>query len=88
MSELKKIIYNCKQATFLIEKRMLGRITFRERIELHIHLLGCNVCKLYGRQSQKINQMIKHLIVAAQPTLNADFKADLQRKITERLKKK
>ena len=38
MDPLKKIIYNCKQATFLIEKKMIGRITFRQHIELRIHL--------------------------------------------------
>ncbi len=38
MSQLKKIQYNCKKATFLIEKKMLSRITFREHIELRIPL--------------------------------------------------
>ncbi len=61
MNQLKKIQYNCKQATFLIEKRQLSKLTFREVIELRIHLAGCSVCKLYDKQSQMITAMVKQL---------------------------
>ena len=38
---MNKVISNCKRATFLVEKRMIGSITFGEYIGLRIHLLGC-----------------------------------------------
>jgi hypothetical protein len=90
MSYLKRIQYNCKKATFLIEKKMDSHITFREQIELHIHLAGCSVCKLYGKQSQIINTMVQQLWHSSMPDqiqLDDDFKKELQERIEEELNK-
>jgi hypothetical protein len=90
MSELKRIIYNCEKATFLIDKRMESKITFRERIELRIHLIQCDVCKLYIKQSEKINEMIKSLLktpAGVEIRLDDTFKDELQVKIDARLNK-
>ena len=90
MGALKKIIYNCKKATFLIDKKMIGHITFREHIELRIHLFGCSVCKLYGKQSRMINDMVQQLFRSSQPeqiTLDDKFKKELQDRIEAELNK-
>ena len=90
MSYLKRIIYNCKQATFLIEKRETGRLTLRERFELRIHLLGCRFCRLYKKQSRTINQMVQTLFKSSmQPGIKLDdkFKKILQARIEEELNK-
>ena len=90
MSQLKKIQYNCKQATFLIEKKLLSRITFREHIELRIHLMGCSVCKLYGKQTRVINDMVQQLFKSSQrgeARLDDNFKMELQERIETELNK-
>jgi len=90
MDPLKKIIYNCKQATFLIEKKMIGRITFRQHIELRIHLFGCSVCTLYGKQSRMIHTMVLQLFRSSQPKqirLDDEFKKELQDRIEAELNK-
>jgi len=90
MSQLKKIQYNCKKATFLIEKKMLTRITFREHIELRIHLLGCSVCRIYGKQSRIINDMVRQLFKSSMPgeaRLDDNFKKELQERIEIELNK-
>ena len=90
MSNLKSIIYNCRQATFLIEKRMLSKLTFKERIELRIHLAGCDVCTLYVKQSQKINEMVKALLKDKTGTsvqLDKRFKVTMQERIEDKLGK-
>lgn len=90
MSELKKIIYNCKQATFLIEKRQIISLTIRERIELRIHLAGCSVCTLFQKQSIVINRMVKDLIRSADHTtitLDEDYKKELQEQIDKEMDK-
>jgi hypothetical protein len=91
MSQLKKIIHNCKQATVLIEKRMVGHITFREYIVLRIHQYGCSMCRLYDKQSQIINDVVQQLY-RAKPTasvrLDDRFKQTLQSRIDEELNKK
>jgi hypothetical protein len=90
MSQLKKIQYNCKKATSLIEKKMLSRITFREHIELRIHLLGCSVCRVYGKQSRIINDMVRQLFKSSMPgegRLDESFKKELQERIEVELNK-
>jgi hypothetical protein len=90
MTHLKKIIYNCKQATLLIEKRAIQRLSFREFIELRIHLYGCSFCRLYKKQSRVINEMVQELFhgsMKAGMRLNDDFKKELQERIEEELNK-
>jgi len=50
-TDLEKIAYNCRQATFLIEKKQGAELTGREKLELKIHLAGCYICRVYEQQS-------------------------------------
>jgi hypothetical protein len=90
MGPLKKITHNCKKATFLIEKKLIGRITLREQLELRIHLFGCSVCRIYQNQTFKITEMIRQLFhnaVNSETKLDDEFKKDLQDRIEEELNK-
>ncbi len=90
MEALKKITHNCKKATFLIEKKLIGRITLREHIELRIHLFGCGVCRIYQKQTIKISEMVRQLFhssVNRDTKLDDNFKKDLQERIEEELNK-
>ena len=91
MSDFKNIIYNCRQATFLIEKRMLSKLTFKEGIELRVHLMGCGACTLYVKQSQKINELLKQLLKSGSIDavhLDDNFKEAMQGQIEEKLNQK
>jgi len=83
---LKKIIYNCKQATFLIEKRMSGKITAPEAVQLQIHLAGCSICRTYQKQSLLINQLFTGF-QSDKIKLDDDFKAKLQQRIEKEINK-
>lgn len=90
MNKLKEIIYNCRQATFLIEKKQLTTLTLREKLELKIHLTGCSVCRVFQRQSVLINRLVRdlfHIPPSAGATLDQPFKNELQARIDEELKK-
>jgi hypothetical protein len=90
MEALKKITHNCKKATFLIEKKLIGRITLREHIELRIHLFGCGVCRIYQKQTIKISEMVHQLFhssVNRDTKLDDNFKKDLQERIEDELNK-
>lgn len=90
MGPLKKITHNCKKATFLIEKKLIGRITLREQLELQIHLFGCSVCRIYQKQTIKISEMIRQLFhnaVNKGTKLDDEFKKDLQDRIEDGLNK-
>ncbi len=90
MSILRNIRYNCKEATFLIEKKLIDKLTLREKVQLHIHLYGCSVCKVFDKQSKLINEMVKQLLAnnnSETKTLDDTFKNDLQNRIDERVNK-
>ncbi len=89
MDPIKKIAYNCRQATYLIEKQQISSITLKEKIELKIHLMGCSICKLFQQQSMLINKMAsKHFADQHKHiSLDTQFKEDLQQKINDRLHK-
>src|SRR4051812_1772231 len=90
MGQLQKIRYNCRQATFLIEKKQIERLTFREQIELRIHLAGCSVCKLYSKQSLLINNIVQQLFYTSMKHelhLDDSFKKNLQERIDAELNK-
>jgi hypothetical protein len=89
MGVIKKIQYDCRHATYLIEKRQHTLLTIRERMQLVIHLSGCSVCRLFQRQSRWINRMLRmlfHSTLGQESILSEDFKRQLQQKIDERLK--
>lgn len=90
-NKLKQISYNCKQATFLIEKKQTGKITLREYFALKFHLAGCSLCRIYLKQSLNINRMVKRLFHADEPaelTLDDHFKQNLQESIDQYLDRK
>lgn len=90
MGAIKKIRYNCHKATLLIEKKLIDKITFREEIELRIHLVGCSVCRIFGKQSRMINKMVQQLFHSANNNnlhLDDNFKKELQERIEEELDK-
>lgn len=41
----------CKKATYLISKKEEGKLLFTEKIQLHLHLLMCSLCRLFEKQS-------------------------------------
>ena len=90
MSALKRIIYNCQKATYLADKKMNGRISVKEQFELNIHLIRCDMCKRYIKQSKKINEMITILLKSPLPTyirLDDRFKTELQVRIDKEINK-
>ena len=88
-AELTKIAYNCRKATFLIEKQQTGKITWREKLELKLHLTGCAICVTFMSQSAAINQMAKKLANKDANALKLDdgFKEQLQTRINSQLDK-
>jgi hypothetical protein len=51
----KKTIYNCKQATFLITKKSEQKLSIAENLKLFYHLLFCDPCKEFAKQSHIID---------------------------------
>jgi len=88
MGAIKKIQYNCREATYLIEKRQHARLSIKERIHLLIRLSGCSVCRLFHQQRRMINRVVKGMFketAGEERRLDEDVKREMQDKINERL---
>jgi len=88
MRKRRKIATDCEKATFLIEKSESGLLSFRENLELHIHLAGCSVCRIFQQQSRLINVMAKNIFkmsAAGEAKLDKQFKQELQENIEEKI---
>ena len=87
--EITRIAYNCKKATYLIEKQQFGTITLQEKFQLELHLKGCGACAIFQKQSLLINQFVRNLVLPEQHELKLGdgFKKQLQEKIGQKLDK-
>lgn len=65
----RRIVYDCHEATLLSIKKDEGKITLRERVQLWYHLLACDPCRNFIKQSALINQAGKKLqqLMGTQP---------------------
>jgi hypothetical protein len=65
----RKIVFDCHQATFLSLKKDAGTITLLERLKLSYHLLYCDPCRQFIRQSHAIDSGGKalHDVLQANP---------------------
>jgi hypothetical protein len=88
MGVIKKIQYDCRSATYLIEKGQEVRLSIGERIRLFIHLRGCSVCRLFRKQSTLINRAMRglfHTVDSRPHSLDEAAKQAMQEKINQRL---
>lgn len=51
----------CKEATALAAKSQDASLTFKQRIQLRIHLCVCRLCTRYVRQLQFLKQALQRL---------------------------
>ncbi|MES3018694.1 MAG: hypothetical protein V4721_12980 [Bacteroidota bacterium] len=82
-----QILYDCKNATFLLEKKSDVRLSVKESFELNLHLASCSICRLYQFQTARISVMIKQILSNREINqLDKQFKAELQECINTKQK--
>jgi hypothetical protein len=85
---MNKMFLSCLKATELIEKKLLFRLSFPEKIRLTVHKMMCDACTLYEKQTNILDKVMDgHL---NQEELSVDlnnFKKDLIKRIEESDKK-
>jgi len=56
------LFLSCLKATELIEKKLLIKLSFKEKIQLSVHKAMCDACTNYEKQSTLIDTAMKHKI--------------------------
>lgn len=73
----------CKRATELIERRNEVKLSFKSALQLKMHLLLCEACSTYEKQSLLLHQAIrKHF---GSEALEKQSKEVLKEKIISKL---
>ncbi|MEO6682719.1 MAG: hypothetical protein ABIN48_07810 [Ginsengibacter sp.] len=91
MIKKKKIETNCEKATFIIEKKKLTDLSLKEDLELKIHLLGCEACRIFQKQSNLIGEVALNIFkspISEERTLDEQYKNDLQARIDKEMDKR
>ena len=56
------LMLSCRKATELIEKKLLTKLSFREKAQLKLHKSFCDACTVYEKQSKLIDRLLsKHI---------------------------
>jgi len=76
------LMLSCLKATELIEKRFHVKLSFKERLQLRMHLMMCEKCTRYEKQSAFLEKGIQNLANTHFHTENLD---ELKLKITKKL---
>lgn len=74
----------CKKTTFLLEKGEFEKIADGEKLAMYIHLMRCQTCRLYKKDSQLIGKMLTECFETSknnQTQLSAVFKSSLAEQI-------
>lgn len=79
MSEPNKIMISCREATSLEQMRREGKITFRSRMALWIHLLYCKFCRLFIKQSALLEKRTKEMAIGKSYTISAERKETMKK---------
>ena len=75
----------CKQATALAATYLDAPLTFKQRIELKIHLCMCKLCARYVKQLLFLKTAIQHI---DRPLESTHLSAEAKQRIKENIEKK
>ncbi len=88
---MKKIMHilflSCVKATELIEKKLLFKLTVKEKIQLSLHKMVCNACSNYEKQNMLIDKAVDRQLSKPKKIESIDLNR-FEESILEKLEKK
>lgn len=78
MSKLNIIWLSCKQATFLMSKKEEGKISFKERVQLRLHLSICDFCTRFQKQTAFFTKNAPHTHEHVDAKLSDEKKTEIK----------
>lgn len=64
----------CKEASALATKAMDGKLTFRERVGLRLHIMMCGLCRRYVRDTKRLREAIRNAGPLVSPMMPESFR--------------
>ncbi len=82
---LMKMMINCEQATYLVDKQQYTSLGFKETFDLKLHLMTCKHCRLYKVESHLMTGNISKMLSSTREELK--LSEEQKKKILERIEK-
>jgi len=79
MNKNNPFVVSCEKSSFLIEKKLAGVISMKERSQLFIHKLICDVCRNYEKQSFLLDNLLRRKIAGNNPLINTVDKNSVEK---------
>lgn len=64
---MNSFMISCKETTLLVEKKSLFGLSFKDRLQLKMHTMLCEVCRRYQLQSNRIDLLLHQFLDPALP---------------------
>ena len=83
------IMLSCKKATELVEKKLLIRLSFREKVQLTMHKSLCDACTAYEKQAKLMDELLSgHIHIDSNGIKNDAIveNEELKKRINEKIK--
>jgi len=89
MSLFNKIFIQCKEATYLHEKKRAGKLDAAESLGLWIHMLYCSFCRQFVKQVEFLEATAHKFYQTAEKRfhLSPTRKGEMQKAFEQELKK-
>ena len=84
------LLLSCKRATELIEKKLLTKLSLREKVQLTMHKSLCDACTAYEKQGKLIDDLLSKHIHKEEDGIKSNAiveNEDLKKKILEKIEK-
>lgn len=86
MPVMSKLTPSCEVVTHKISESMDHKISYRERMQIKIHLMGCKFCERYRDQLLTIQRMLQNLDQShADEHLTKEARIKIKRSIKDNL---
>ena len=83
------LMLSCKKATELIEKKLLVKLSFKEKTQLKMHKTFCDACTAYEKQSKLMDKLLsKHIHEEGDGVKNDEVveNEELKKRILDKIK--
>jgi hypothetical protein len=74
-------IIPCREATRLISQAMERKLTWRESIQLKLHLAVCELCQMFAKQIRGLHELLGSYHPQEEERLSPESKAQLKEKL-------
>ena len=81
---MNKMVNSCKKTTELIDKKLMGPLSVKDRVQLFFHKSMCKTCASYEHQSKFIDKAVS-ILFYGKPNNETNLSKEKKQKIIDKI---